>query len=122
MDEEITKALESDRLIDITTTGRKSGDQRRIEIGFTYLDGEPFIAGMPGPRSWFANLNGNPEFTFHLKQSIERDIPATAIPVRDEARKREIFSKFAARRRPDRPLDVDQWVNESPLVQIELHA
>ncbi len=32
MDPALEKALETDRVIDITTTGRKTGEPRRIEI------------------------------------------------------------------------------------------
>jgi hypothetical protein len=51
MDEAIVQALNKDRLIDITTIGRKTGQPHRIEIGFHYLAEQVFIAGIPDPRS-----------------------------------------------------------------------
>ena len=39
MDESVERALERDRTIDITTTGRQSGQPRRLEIWFHNLDG-----------------------------------------------------------------------------------
>ena len=57
MDEQLAKALEADRVIDITTTGRKTGESRRIEIWFHRHDGAVYVTGMPvRPRSWYANM------------------------------------------------------------------
>ena len=39
MDATTLAALGRDQVIDITTTGRKSGEQRRIEIWFHRVDG-----------------------------------------------------------------------------------
>ena len=58
----LLKALQDDRLIDITTTGRKSGEPHRIEIGFHFVDGHVYITGRPGLRGWYANLLANPDF------------------------------------------------------------
>ena len=81
MDEPSQRALENDRTIDITTTGRNSGQPRRIEIWRYRYDGRTFLSGSPGTRDWYANLLANPEFTFHLKRSAQADLPA---PVGEE--------------------------------------
>src|ERR1700743_2481632 len=86
MNNEAAQALASDRVIDITTTGRQTGEPRRIEIWFHRADGKYYITGTPGrPRSWYANLVVHPAFTFHLKESATADLPATARPVPDPA-------------------------------------
>jgi len=65
MNEEIKKALNNDRTIDIVTIGAKSGLPRRIEIWFTNVKGRIIICGTPNakgkngtrtPRDWLANL------------------------------------------------------------------
>jgi deazaflavin-dependent oxidoreductase (nitroreductase family) len=122
VNEAIAQALEKDRLIDITTTGRKSGRPHRVEIGFHVLDDGLFIAGIPGRRDWLANLAANPQFTFHLKESVQMDIPATATLITVESQRREVFAKLAEQRQGGRPMDVDAWVEDSPLIQVELHA
>ena len=43
----VQEALEKDLIIDITTTGRKSGDAHRVEIWFHNLDGILYITGPP---------------------------------------------------------------------------
>jgi deazaflavin-dependent oxidoreductase (nitroreductase family) len=118
MDERIRQALEQDRTIDITTTGRKSGEPRRIEIWFHNLDGRLYITGSPGRRSWYANLVANPEFTFHLKESAQADLPARARPILDEAERREIMSRIT--RKVGREDNLEVWVQESPLVEVDL--
>ena len=43
----IRQALATDRVIDITTTGRKSGTPHRIETWFYRADGRLFLTGSP---------------------------------------------------------------------------
>src|SRR4051812_27381293 len=77
MSDATATALAQDRVIDITTIGRKTGEPRRIEIWFHRLDGRYYITGTPGrPRDWYANLVAQPGFTFHLKESATADLPA----------------------------------------------
>ena len=78
MDEAIVRALAigpdsspAERTIDITTVGRRSGIPRRIEVWFHRVDGHWYITGVPGPRSWYANLRANPRFTLHLKHGAQ---------------------------------------------------
>ena len=63
----IRQALAKDLVIDITTTGRRSGALRRLEIWFHEIEGRWYITGSPGKRDWHANLLATPQFTFHLK-------------------------------------------------------
>ena len=118
MDDQIQWALKHDRLIDITTTGRKTGEARRIEIGFANLDGHIYITGRPGRRSWYANLLANPAFTFHLKQSAQADVAAIATPVRDGSERRRLMSAMLSRM--DRLDELDAWLESSPLVEVQL--
>ncbi len=121
MDAAIQEALSKDRLVDITTTGRKTGEPRRIEIAFAY-DGETLhLTGKPGRRGWHANLRANPRFVLHLKQSVQRDIPAVAHRIDDEAERRAYFTRLA-QKWPIITDDIDKWVARSPLVRVELSA
>ena len=49
MDEQIRRSLSRGHRIDITTTGRKTGRSRRIEIVFHNIDGHLIITGSPAP-------------------------------------------------------------------------
>lgn len=80
----------AERTIDITTLGRHSNIPRRIEVWFHRVDGRWYITGMPGPRSWYANLRAHPRFIVHLKHGVTADLPATAAPVDEPARRRVI--------------------------------
>lgn len=77
----IRRALETDRTIDITTTGRTTGRPHRIEMWFHHLDGRLYLTGTPGARSWHANLLAHPDFVFHLKSTVRADLPARATPI-----------------------------------------
>lgn len=119
MDEQIKRALEKDQTIDITTRGRKTGTLRRIEIWYHNVNGHVYISGLPGKRGWYANLVANPEFTFHLKQSIQADLPARATPITDEARRREIMSHIM--HATGHSAELDKWVQDSPLVEVSFN-
>ena len=118
MDERIQRALENDRTIDITTTGRNSGQPRRIEIWRYRYGGRIFLSGSPGTRDWYANLLAKPEFTFHLKGSVQADLPAVAHPITEEAERREVIRGILEDlgRGSDR---FEEWVASSPLVEVE---
>ncbi|MCW5851656.1 MAG: nitroreductase family deazaflavin-dependent oxidoreductase [Anaerolineae bacterium] len=118
MDEQVRQALAQSRLIDITTTGRHSGAPRRLEIWFHNLDGRLFITGLPGRRDWYANLVAHPEFTFHVKEGVQADLPARATPILDPDERRAILSRITARL--GREADLDKWVADSPLVEVTL--
>ena len=120
MEEALRTALERDLVIDITTTGRKTGRPRRKEIWFHNVDGQLYITGSPGRRDWYANLLANPEFTFHLKRSAQADLLARATPIRDTAKRREIFQKIQQRLQRRVEMNVEEWVERSPLVQVDI--
>ncbi len=122
MGDAIRAALHEDRLIDITTTGRRSGEPRRIEIWFHRVAQRYYITGSPGHRSWYANLLANPNFTFHLKRSAQANLPATAIPVIDPEERLRILRGMTTL--ADSVTDKDlqnSWVQRSPLVQVFFH-
>ena len=120
MDETVRQALADDTLIDITTTGRKTGKRHRIEIQFHYVDRRIFISGNPGPRGWYANLVANPQFTWHFTQSLERDIAAEARAITDEADRRAIFERIPQVEDYMGHVVVDDWTKRSPLVEVRL--
>jgi len=119
MDDAIAYALEHDLTIDITTTGRKTGQPRRLEIWFHNLDGELFLTGLPRPCSWYANLCAHPEFTFHLKGSVQADLAARATPVLEPSQRREILARIQ-RKLGRTGEDLEDRVASSPLIRIEL--
>src|SRR5712664_2369700 len=115
--EAIEAALERGHTIDITTTGRQTGQPRRIEIVFHNIDGRIYISGTPSlrKRRWLANLEADPHLTFHLKGRVRADLPATARVIDDEAERRRILPHIA---RAWRRNDVEQMVRYSPLIEV----
>ncbi len=113
----------ADRTIDITTVGASTGIPRRIEVWFHRVDGRWYLTGVPGPRSWYANLRANPRFTVHLKHGVRADLPATAVPVDEATRRRVITTVLDLQNRPENAARVprqnlDDWLARSPLVEI----
>lgn len=118
MDEKIKQALATDETIDMTTMGRKSGQPRRIEIWFKQVDGRTYITGTPGPRDWYANLLENPNFIFHLKESVQADLPARARFVLNPAERRVILSAPGMAWYHEQVESLDELVTGSPLIEV----
>jgi deazaflavin-dependent oxidoreductase (nitroreductase family) len=120
MDDTIRRALARGHTIDITTTGRKTGLPRRVEIVFHNFDGRLFISGLPRAdrrRGWLVNLVAHPAFTFHLKGAVTADLPATARELTDPVQRRSVLSRVA---RVWNRTDVDTMVAHSPLVEVTI--
>ena len=116
------------RTIDITTTGRRSGEPRRIEIVFYRLEDVTYLSGIPAPapRQWLLNLAAQPHFTFHLKHGVVADLPAVATVITDPRERRRILARFVGefnnRIGPDSEwprAELDAWVDASPLARVD---
>jgi deazaflavin-dependent oxidoreductase (nitroreductase family) len=109
-------ALNNSQVIDLTTTGRRTGQMRRIEIFLHNDHGQLFTTGMPRAdrtRDWIYNIEANANVVIHLKQSVLGDVPATARVVTDPSERRPLIE--AAARRWGRT-DVPDMLRHSPLI------
>lgn len=115
----IRTALSRGKVIDITTTGRQSGEPRRIEIVFHNIDGKIYVSGQPRPepRAWLRNLQANPRFIFHLKGETAADLDATARVISDERERRAVLPTIARIWKRD---DLEEMVSYSPLIEVTL--
>ena len=118
IDDSVRRALERGHRIDITTTGRKTGLPRRIELVFHSLGGRIFISGRPGfRRGWIANLRANPEMTFHLKGPIaQADLAAHGRVILDRDERERMLAPIAA----GWGYDLRLMVDSAPLVEVVL--
>ncbi|HEV8252537.1 MAG TPA: nitroreductase family deazaflavin-dependent oxidoreductase [Candidatus Limnocylindria bacterium] len=114
-DERISRALSRGHTIDITTTGRRSGQPRRIELVFHNIDGHVVISGLPGRRDWYANLLANPRLTFHLKGAVKADLPATARPIVEPVERQAVMTRVAQNWGRT---DLERMLQRSPLVEV----
>ena len=123
----VSDELADDPTVDITTIGRRSGEPRRIEIWMFDLNGRFFITGVPGRRSWLANLVFDPDLTVHLKRKAHTDLPARATIVTDRATRRRVidyrrpilqrFADDAAVTRVD-----DDLVAHAPMIEVTFES
>jgi deazaflavin-dependent oxidoreductase (nitroreductase family) len=106
-------------VVDITTTGRKSGEPRRLEIVLHNIQGRLYISGQPKKerRGWLRNLEAQPSFTLHLKQGVQADLPAKAREITQPAERRKVLEGVAGHWQRT---DVDTMVEYSPLIEVEL--
>ncbi|SKA97362.1 protein of unknown function [Agreia bicolorata] len=133
MDDRVRRALAitpsssaSARTVDITTIGAKTSRERRIEMWFYRVDDEIYLTTQPASRGWYANMLKNPQFTFHLKNSVRADLPATAEPVLDRDARRRVFEAIVAdldqprhRAYISQPVQpVEEWMDGSPLMRV----
>jgi len=116
--EAVLVALRTERTIDITTTGRRSGEARRIEMWFHNVDDRLFLTGSPGTRGWHANLLADPRLVLHLKQSITVDLSASAHSIDDFDEKRRLLEIIT--KRVGATDSLEDWMERSPLVEVVL--
>lgn len=114
--QQIADALDRGGVIDITTTGRTSGEPRRIEIVFFNVGGRVYITGLPGTRGWMANLAADPSLTFHLKRGAHADLPATARIITDPAERRPVLEHVV--RSWNREPELQAFIDGSPLIEV----
>jgi deazaflavin-dependent oxidoreductase (nitroreductase family) len=119
LNDRIRAALATDQTVDIITTGARSGLPRTTEIWFTNVSGRIIICGTPeAPRDWLANLIAHPEFTFRLKESVEAELSARAIPVRDPEQRRTLMSAPETQWYRDQVDSVEALIERSPVVDV----
>jgi deazaflavin-dependent oxidoreductase (nitroreductase family) len=119
MDAQISRSLDRGHTIDITTTGRRTGQPRRIEIVFHNIDGRLIISGSPRSdhrRAWLSNLEADPHLTFHLKGAVTADLPATAREITDDADRRFIAEWIKANAWPN--VNVDAMIAWAPMIEV----
>jgi deazaflavin-dependent oxidoreductase (nitroreductase family) len=106
-------------VVDITTTGRKSGEPRRLEIVLHNIGGRLYISGQPSRtrRGWLANLDANPKFTLHIKRGARADLTASAREITDQTERRQVLEQVA---RHWNRSDVDTMMQYSPLIEVTL--
>ena len=116
VEDSVRRALERGHRIDITTTGRKSGVPRRIELVFHNIEGRIFISGRPGwPRGWIANLRRDPRMTFHLKGPIaQADLPARARVILEREERERVLGPIAE----GWGYDLGLMVESAPLIEV----
>jgi deazaflavin-dependent oxidoreductase (nitroreductase family) len=121
MNDQIRRSLARGHTIDITTTGRRTGEPRRIEIVFHNMNGRLIITGSPRAdhkRAWLLNLERDPRLTFHLKRVTHADLPATARIIADPAERRSIAEWVVANAWPR--MDVNQMAAYSPMIEVTI--
>lgn len=123
---EITPAAGTrERIIDITTRGRRTGRPRRLEIFFYRAAGRTYLCSGAGGAAtdWHANLLADPELTVHLKNGVRADLAARATPVTDPGERRAVLAEIVADlNQPHdpgtiRPTRLEDWA-ESRLMRI----
>ena len=120
MDARLQRAIEGGLTCDITTTGRRSGLPRRIEIWYFVVAGRVYLTGTPGPRDWLANLAADSRFTFHVKEGARADLAARARIIDDPLERRQVMTAVMAGNSWFRAqsFDLEAWVAGSPLVEV----
>jgi deazaflavin-dependent oxidoreductase (nitroreductase family) len=120
MNEAIRTALHHSQVIDLTTTGRRTHQQRRIEIFLHDDDGRLFITGMPQAdrtRDWIYNIAADPSVVVHLKQSVVADLPATARLITDPDERLPLIEVAAERWGRT---DIAEMLQHSPLIVLSV--
>lgn len=120
MQSDILAAVEANHIVDISTTGRKSGKVHRHELWLHTSDSQFYLTGKPAPRDWYANLLAHPHMIVHLKHDLVQDVPAFATPLTEPSERRTLLTKLLQ----DTPYieNLEVWVIGSPLVRVTVQT
>jgi deazaflavin-dependent oxidoreductase (nitroreductase family) len=118
----VREAMAQGGIADITTTGRRSGLPRRIEIYFHHFDGHYYLTGRPGrQRDWEANIRANPEFVLHLKRGVVADVAVVGEIEPDPAERARILRRALIENWEREPEQVEAslptWVEQAPFIK-----
>lgn len=91
MDADIAEALRRADLVDIVTVGRRSGEERRIEVKPFWVGDVLYLSGIPGARSWYANLLANPQLVIYLQPTAGLRLEGRAEPVIDGSERQAVL-------------------------------
>jgi deazaflavin-dependent oxidoreductase (nitroreductase family) len=95
VDKEFTEALDSTREINITTVGRKTGEEITLPVWFVRQDDRLYLLPVTGSGSnWYKNVRKAGSVRVAARRA-ERSLPAT--PITDPAEVAEVVDAFRAK-------------------------
>jgi deazaflavin-dependent oxidoreductase (nitroreductase family) len=93
--EDFKRALTSTRELEITVTGRQSGQQISLPVWFVHEGDTLYLLPVRGSDSqWYKNILRKPSMTI---SAGETKITATPKPITDPVKVREVVEKFRAK-------------------------
>ena len=122
MEQSVREALDRGGIADITTIGRKTGKERRIEMYFHHFDGDYYLTGQPrGPRDWNANILAHPQFKLHLKKVVTADLPVVGEPEHVSGERERIIRRAQIENwdygSEKVESSIQRWVDDSPFIR-----
>ena len=108
--------MSSQRTVDLTTIGRRSGRPRRVEIWWFRFEERFIITGTPGRRDWLANVRANPAVIVHTRDG---EFAGTAREIVDPAYRRRFFESGETHWYSTQS-SLDELVADAPMVEIVL--
>jgi deazaflavin-dependent oxidoreductase (nitroreductase family) len=93
--EDFKRALTSTRELEITVTGRQSGQEISLPVWFVHEDDTLYLLPVQGSDSqWYKNILRKPSMTIAAEGTT---MTATPKPLTDPAKVREVVEKFRAK-------------------------
>ncbi|HEU4321233.1 MAG TPA: nitroreductase family deazaflavin-dependent oxidoreductase [Acidimicrobiia bacterium] len=107
-------ALAHYQTIDLTTTGRRTGQPRTVEIWWFRVDGRFVITGTPGRRDWLANVLADPKIEIGVGGQT---LVATGRPVSDPIFRRRVFTDSATSWYTSQA-ELDHLIDTAPMIEV----
>lgn len=115
MDDTKRDRLARHRTVDMTTTGRRSGQPRTIEIWWFHFEDRFVVTGTPGRRDWLANVRADPRVTIEVD---EITLEATASEIFDDDFRRRFFGSTDPRWYRSQ-VELERLVAEAPMIVLD---
>lgn len=122
-DSGVVAGLPATGTVDLATLGRRSGEQRWVEIWYVVVEGRLLVTGTPGRRDWLANLRADPRAAVRFRAPT-REVQFEARVISDEGARLHLVPRiwrvqpwYAAQ-----PYSLDEWVDSAPVVELATPA
>ena len=112
------EALARYQTIDLTTTGRRTGRRRTVEIWWFRVDGRFVITGTPGRRDWLANVLADPRIEIQVGGWT---LAAIAELVSDPVFRRRVFTDSATSWYKSQA-ELDRLVDTAPMIEVTFES
>jgi len=104
------------KLIHVTTVGRKTGRAHTVELWFAVAGGAAYLSH-EGPRTdWMKNIDGHPRVGVRIgKLNFEADAKTVKSGAPREEGKKALYEKYYGRASKD---IIDDWFSLSQVIQL----
>jgi deazaflavin-dependent oxidoreductase (nitroreductase family) len=110
------EAVKKEKLIHVSTVGRKTGKAHTVEVWFAVADGAIYFSHEGAPTDWMKNIDANARVGVKIgKLKFEADAKIVKSGAPRESGKKALYEKYYG---PASKEIIDDWFSLSQVIQM----